>query len=141
MTVRPAAEADYEQLMRLYNGFVDEDRYSRHDNDSFNKVLNSPTNFIFVAEEANKLIGFISLSIRSVVRYKTPIAEVDEIYLAPQTRSKGYGKALMKAVIDKAKELNCHKLYVESAYKWKVAHKFYESIGFTNYGINYYLDL
>lgn len=141
MNIRLVTKGDYEELMNLYNGFVGEDRYSKHDNDSFKKVLNSPHNFIFVAEEDGKLAGFVSISTRDVIRYPKPIAELDELFVAPDYRQKGLGRELMRTVEDKAKEQGCYRLYIESHYDHKAAHKLYESLGFTNYGYHFIKNL
>lgn len=63
MQIRLAKESDYEKLMRLYNDFVGDDRYSKHNNDSFKNVLNSPKNFIFVAEDKGSIVGFAAFSV------------------------------------------------------------------------------
>lgn len=141
MNIRLVMEADYAELMVLYNGFVGEDRYSKHDNDSFKKVLNNPNNFVFVAEDNKNLVGFVAFSVRDVVRYPKPIAELDELFVSPTWRQKGLGKQLMQQVEDKAKELQCHRLYIESHYDHKAAHKLYESLGFKNYGYHFIKNL
>lgn len=141
MTIREAKKSDYKELMTLYNGFVDSDRYSKHDNDNFEKVRKNGNNFIYIAEDGDKLVGFASFSIRLVVRYPKPIAELDELYVVPAFRRKGVAKILMHKVLSKAKELNCYRLFIESNYKHEAAHKFYENIGFTNYGYHFIKDL
>lgn len=141
MTIREAKKSDYKDLMQLYNSFVDSDRYSKYGNDSFEKVRKSNNNFIYVAEDNGKLVGFVSFSVRLVIRYPKPIAELDELYVVPAFRRKSVGKMLMYKVLSKAKELNCHRLFIESHYKHEAAHKFYENLGFTNYGYHFIKDL
>lgn len=137
MKIRLAEQEDYQELMNLYNLFVGEDRYSQHDNDSFNRVLESDNEFIFVAEEQNKLIGFATSSIRNVVRYPKPIAELDELFVHPEYRKHGMGRKLMEIIEEKAKEQNCYLMYIESHYDHKAAHHFYESLGYKNYGYHF----
>jgi GNAT superfamily N-acetyltransferase len=141
MKIREATKQDYKRLMELYNDFVGSDRYSNHDNDSFERTLEDPDCYIYVAEEDNQMIGFVTFSVRNVVRYKKPIAEGDELYVMPEYRGKGYGKQLMQHIINKATELNCHRMFLESHYKHETAHKMYESMGFTNYGYHFIKDL
>jgi GNAT superfamily N-acetyltransferase len=141
MKIRIAKESDYENLMNLYNKFVGNDRYSKLDNDSFKKVITNKNNFIFVAEDNSKLIGFATFSVRLVVRYPKPIAELDELFVDENYRRAGVGKMLMNMILDKAKELGCYRLFIESHYDHKGAHKFYESLGFTNYGYHFIKNL
>lgn len=141
MHIRKAYEADYKGLMQLYNDFVGYDRYSNYDNDSFKKVFVNPNNFIFVAEDNDKLIGFATFSIRNVIRYPKQIAELDELFVLQSYREKGIGKKLMQHVEEKAKELDCYRIFIESHYDHKTAHKFYEGLGYTNYGYHFIKDL
>ena len=132
---------DYAPVMKLMNDFVGEDRYSRHDNDSYKIVLKSPSNFIYVAEDKEEIVGFITFSVRNVVRYPKLIAELDELYVVPEYREKGLGKHLMETVEVKAKELNCYRVYIESGKRFKGAHAFYEAIGYKNYGYHFIKNL
>ncbi|MFH1832608.1 MAG: GNAT family N-acetyltransferase [Candidatus Levyibacteriota bacterium] len=139
--IRTAKDTDYQQIVKLYNDFVGEDRYSKKDNDSFHKVLRSRSNFIFVAQDKNNLVGFATFSIRNVTRYKRPIAELDEMYVDTNYRGKGIGKRLMSEVEKQAKKLNCYRLYIESQYKHTLGHKLYESLGYKNYGYHFFKNL
>lgn len=141
MQIRKANKSDYEKLMKLYNLFVGENRYSNHDKDSFNKVINNPKSFIFLAEDKGNLIGFATFSLRDVVRFPKPIAELDEMYVLDKYQQKGIGKQLMKTIEDKARELSCYRIYIESSYDRQSAHKFYEALGYTNFGYHYAKDL
>lgn len=137
MTIRNAKESDYEELMKLYNLFVESARYSNHDNDSFHKVLNNPSNFILIAEDGGVITGFLTFSVRDVIRYPKQIAEVDELFVLEEYRKHGVGKQLMEQMEKKAKELNCHKIFIESATEREAAHKFYESLGYKNNGYHF----
>jgi len=132
---------DYEQLMSLYNEFVGEDRYSHHDNDSFERVIASPNNYVFVAEDASKFIGFIAFSAREVVRYPRIIVEVDELYVCPSYRKQAVGRKLFEQMEHIAKDLHCYRIFIESHYDHKAAHSFYEAIGYTNYGYHFVKNL
>jgi GNAT superfamily N-acetyltransferase len=59
---------------------------------------------------------------------KRPIAELDELYVKDKFRKKNVGRMLMEKVI-------------ETHYNHKAAHKFYEALGFTNYGYHFIKDL
>jgi GNAT superfamily N-acetyltransferase len=137
MDIRIANNDDYQQLILLYNKFVGSDRYSKYDNDSFKQVIKCSNNFIYVAVDSGKLIGFASFSVRIVVRYPKPIAELDELFVDESYRRTGVGRLLMEKVLEKSGELDCYRLYIESHYDHKTAHKFYEKLGFTNYGYHF----
>lgn len=141
MIIRKAKTEDYESIIPFLNGFVEEDRYSGKNKDSFLSALKKPENHIYVAEEDGKLIGFVTFSIRTVIRYVKPIAELDELYIAPSARKQGLGSKLVQTVIDAAAEKGCHRLFIESHYKHEAAHKLYEKMGFTNYGYHFIKNL
>ncbi len=141
MAIRKAKSEDYNQLMVLYNDFVGEDRYSKHNGDSFKEVLKSPDNYVFVAEENGKIIGFATASIRILVRYVKPIAELDELFVVEEFRKHGIGKKFMQKIEEIAKKRDCYRLYIASASRFEVAHKFYGGLGYTNYGFHFYKNL
>lgn len=141
MSIREVKESDYEELMSLYNLFVGNDRYSKEDNDSFKKVFNNPNNFVYVAEDKNKLVGFVTFSVRDVIRYPKRIAELDELFVLEAYRKKGVCRELMQQVEKKATTLDCYRIFIESHYDHKTAHKFYEALGYTNYGYHFIKNL
>jgi len=141
MNIRRAQLSDHQEIMKLYTLFIEDDRFSKPQSDSFATVINNPRNFIFVVEDADKLVGFASFSVRDVVRYPKPIAELDELFVSEAYRKKGAGKLLMEAVEKQARELECYRLFIESRYDKKVAHQFYEKLGYTNYGVHFIKNL
>lgn len=137
ITIRPAALEDYEEIIPLYNAFVSEERYTKKDNDSFEKVIQSNTNYMYVALDENRIIGFITFSTRNVVRYPKPILEIDELFVGISYRKHGVGRRLMEQMEEDARTLNCYRIFIESQYDHKGAHAFYESLGYKNYGYHF----
>lgn len=70
-----------------------------------------------------------------------PIAELDELFILESYRKHGIGKQLMEHIELTAREHNCYRLYIESSYRFKGAHAFYEKIGYTNYGYHFMKNL
>ena len=134
MIVRNAVSKDYKELMALYDAFMEVDRYASLSKDSFQKVIASKRNFVLIAEDKARLAGFITASARIVVRYPQPIMQVDELYVDPDFREHGLGKKLIQAIEDIAYENNWHRIYIESGYKYTIAHKFYEKNGYEKQG-------
>lgn len=141
MEIREAKKGDYQELIELFNDFVGDKRYINKGSDSFEEVLDDPSCFVYVAEEKGKLVGFVTFSVRRVIRYPKPIAEIDELFVSPGYRRKGLGNKLVEVVLDKVSELGCYRVFIETHYKHKGAHKLYESMEFTNYGYHFIKDL
>lgn len=126
-------------MMALYTDFL-ERSYSKPGNDSFQKVLDSKTNYVLVAEDGSRLAGFITASIRSIVRYAQPIMQVDELYVDPDFREHGLGRKLIQEIENLGAENNCLGIYIESAYKHAGGHKFYQKNGYEKRGY-YFLKI
>ena len=141
VNIREAEKKDYEKLMKLYNAFVGDERYSDKNGDSFEEVLASENNFVYVAEDKGNLVGFVSFSVRTVIRYPKPIAEMDEIYVTPAYRRKKLGTKLMETALEKAGDLGCHRMFIETHYDHELAHNLYEKMKFTKYGYHFIKDL
>jgi amino-acid N-acetyltransferase len=139
--IRAAREGDYKELMKLYDEFVEEDRYSGGNEDSFSEVLVSTENFIYVAEDKGKLVGFVTFSTRWVVRYPTLIAEMDELYVKSEYRRQGLGSKLVEAILKKAAELGCSRMFIDTHIKHEAAQKLSQKMGFTHYGHHFVKDL
>ena len=119
--------------MALYAAFLDRD-FSTPGNDGFQTVLNNETTYILVAEDDSKLAGFITASVRPVVRYVRPIMQIDELYVDPDFREHGVGRQLIQGAETIGVENNCHAIYIESGFDYTVAHKFYEKNSYEKVG-------
>ncbi len=136
--IRSAKAEDYREIMVLYGEFVDNaNRYSNFDADSFLRVIEDEKAFIDVAVIGEKIVGFISYSIRNVVRYPSAILEVEEFYVKPDQRRKGIGRKLMDHVLKVADKKNCSYVFLASAKERPEAHEFYKATGYNNYAYHF----
>lgn len=136
MKIRRAEPKDYARVMELYTGLVEDDtRFVEPGNDSFDFIISAKNRALFVAEDDGDLIGIAGVSTRRVVRYKEPIAQLEELYVDPQSRTKGTGRALVEAAEGFAREQGCNRFYIESGYKNEPAHSFYERIDYIKDGV------
>ena len=57
---------------------------------------------------------------------------IENVISHPDYRRKGYGKAVIKKVVNFVKDKNCYKVMLLStaSNQKEIAHKFYENIGF-----------
>ncbi len=141
MDIRPVKLTDYKELMKLFTLFVGDDRFLKPDSDSFKIVLKNSNSYIYVATDKEKLIGFATLSVRNVVRYSKSIAELDELFVLEEYRKHGIGKALIKKIEKKTKELNCKGIFIQSGKDHKIAHIFYKNLDYVKRGYYFTKDL
>lgn len=138
MKIRKARKEDYKKVVELYADFVNQpDRYKNFDNDSFLKVLEIPDFHFYLAEKEKRIVGFITFSKRTVVRYPKPIVEVEEFYVVPDLRRKGLGRKLMQKALGFAKKGKCQYVFLASSKDRVPAHKFYKALDFDEYAFHY----
>ena len=123
--IHQAKHSDYKRVMELYADFVNQpDRYKNHNNDSYKKAPKQPNHFMLVAKAGENIIGFITFSIRTVVRYPKPIVEVEEFYVAPNFRREGIGTRLMNKALDFSRQKDCQYIFLASSKDRVPAHEF-----------------
>ena len=141
MKIISAKNSDYKELMKLLSDFVGDKRYLKIGNDSFLKFLNNLNSYTYLLKDGKKLVGFITFSIRNVIRYPRPIAEIEELYIVPHYRGKGLSEKLIKLALKKVKKIGCSRIYIGSEFKWKIAHKLYKNTGFKKVGYQFIKEL
>ncbi len=80
--------------------------------------------FTIVAKQDDAIVGFIFMMI------DTGVATVDSLLVHHKSRREGVGTMLLKKAEEKAKELGCHVIRLETGHDWH-AKKFYEKHGYT----------
>jgi len=88
-------------------------------------------NPIFVAEEGQRIIGFIISNFNPYFKK----AIIENIFVIKEYRSKSIGKALLKSLLDKLAALKCEYVCALVEEKSEIAVDFYIKNGF-NKGIN-----
>ena len=87
--------------------------------------------YIYVAEENEKIVGFITAEIfKKKAWYTVQLGSINNIFVLEEYRNKGIGKALMKTAIDALKEVGITNIQLDTYNKNSNAIKFYEGLGF-----------
>lgn len=122
----------------MFGKFVeDENRYKKKNSESFHKFLKTKNCFADLVTIDGKIIGFITYSIRTVVRYPTSILEVEEFFVLEKYRRLKIGKQLMEKAISVAKKNNCYYVFLHSSKRRIPAHKFYKHMAFDEFAFSY----
>jgi GNAT superfamily N-acetyltransferase len=95
-------------------------------------LAGSSYSFLFVAESAGSTVGFISGELREgSPAFRSKIwASVDDVFVEPEHRNLGVGRALLESVETWAKERGAHGISLQVAAANKRGRKFYEELGF-----------
>lgn len=69
-----------------------------------------------------------------------PYGLLEDVYVEEEYRSHGIGNQLLKAVMAEAKDRGCPKLIGTSRYSRPQVHKWYEKLGFKDWGKEFRMD-
>jgi len=94
------------------------------------EFLEDPRHHIAVAVDNGLVVGFAS-GVHYIHPDKPPELWINEVGIAPTHRRRGLGKAVLKALFDAARELNCTTAWVLTDGGNPAAMKLYSSIGGT----------
>lgn len=103
------------------------------DHKSVNDYIDTPDGLMFVAEEDNQLIGFVTASMSELDSTVTkPIftGAIDEFYVMPAYRQHGYGEGLLQRAAKELKNFGVKQIYVEVWAFNQAALRLYEKLGF-----------
>jgi ribosomal protein S18 acetylase RimI-like enzyme len=95
-------------------------------------VANSGYSFLFVAAAGDQTVGFISGELRqgSPTFLPRTWASVDDVFVEPEYRNRGMGRALLQSVNDWAQERGADGISLQVAAANARGRKFYEDLGF-----------
>ena len=83
---------------------------------------------VFVVSED----GFAQVSFRTWMISGTPVALLEELYVAPEARGEGQGRALLELAMELARERGAISIELNTSEADVAARGLYESAGFTN---------
>ena len=96
----------------------------------YREQLGSGDVTVFLAEEGP--VGFAQLRYRGQIYSDAPAAYLEELYVVPDRRGKGLGRALLEAAIAAAREHGADIIDLGTSEDDTAARGLYESAGFTN---------
>jgi GNAT superfamily N-acetyltransferase len=106
------------------------------------RIRSYPEYRIYVAKAEDKIVGTFALLIMdNLAHMGAPSGIVEDVVVDPYWQGKGIGKQMMKFARKRCREMGCYKLALSSNLKRKVAHRFYESLGFKRHGYSFIVEL
>lgn len=127
MSVRAATPADLDAIMALERASFPTDAWSET---LMREELASPHGRYFALEVAGQLVGYAGL--RAPAGSKD--ADVQTIAIAAEARGRGYGRTLLRALLDEAAARRVAEVFLEVRADNPVAQALYVSEGFTEIG-------
>lgn len=99
-------------------------------------ALNDANVHVFVIRDCGHIVATATLCVKHTLEFT--IGDVESVVVTSRCRGLGYGKALMLALIEAAKELGVHHLQLTSHPGRVAANELYRGLGFERYETNCY---
>lgn len=99
-------------------------------------AMNDANTHVYVIREDGHIVATGTLCIKHTLEFT--IADIESVVVSSNYRGRGYGKELMKAMIDMAKQLNVHHIQLTSNPARVAANRLYQELGFERYETNCY---
>jgi PhnO protein len=97
--------------------------------------------YLVGVNENDKPLGFLSCHGQSLLHHEGMVFEIQEMYVAKNSRDQGIGKALYAALEERLKALDCQSLEVTTNAKRTDARKFYLKLGFEQNHVKFVKEL
>lgn len=147
-TIRPGRRGDAAEAARLWMQSAEE--HTSHDRvyetspgaektmrRFLADVAKSSYSFLFVAVVGDRTVGFISGELRqgSPTFLPKTWASVDDVFIEPEYRNRGMGRALLQSVQAWAQERGADGISLQVAAANSRGRKFYEDLGFRDISV------
>ena len=135
LNIRKATKNDIDNIVKIktnnckeiYEDILNEkyiDKTSYEESYKFLSNKKDDNSYLYVLTKDNKIVGYSKFSIVKDEDYDSLI---DEFYVEPKFKNKGYGTVLFNYTKEFLKQRDCHKLSTWCAYKDKVTKQFFKN--------------
>jgi GNAT superfamily N-acetyltransferase len=132
LTIRAIEEKDKDQWLKLWAGYLEfyKSTISSEQTElTWKRLINNELKmFGFVAESEEGVIGFTHCLFRPSTWTETDYCYLEDLFVDPNIRGKGIGRALMNKVVELAKEKKSKRVYWTTQEFNKTARVLYDSI-------------
>ena len=135
MTIREIQKEDNQQIAAVIRQVFINDGYPKTGTafadiqlDYMFETYDKPKSIYFVIEDSGKLIG--GAGIAQLDNSDEYICELQKMYFLNEARGKGIGHQMILKCLEKAKEFNYEKCYLETLPEMLAAQKLYKKVGF-----------
>jgi GNAT superfamily N-acetyltransferase len=145
LTIRAIEERDKVQWLKLWAGYLEfyKSTISPEQTElTWRRLINNELKmFGFVAESEEGVIGFTHCLFRPSTWTETDYCYLEDLFVDPNIRGKGVGRALMNKVFELAKEKNSKRVYWTTQEFNETARILYDSITPVSEFVQYRLGL
>jgi GNAT superfamily N-acetyltransferase len=132
LTIRAIEEKDKDKWLKLWAGYLEfyKSTISPEQTElTWKRLINNELKmFGFVAESEEGVIGFTHCLFRPSTWTETDYCYLEDLFVEPNIRGKGVGRALMNKVFELAKEKNSKRVYWTTQEFNETARVLYDSL-------------
>lgn len=122
---------DIEELIELYKKLAPFENSIEESIEIYKEILKDEQYLILTAKEEKVIGSVLGICCKSIATGGRPFLVIEDVIVNENVRGKGIGRNLISAIEEFGKEKHCaYGILVSSGFR-KEAHKFYESLGFT----------
>ena len=99
-------------------------------------ALNDAYVHVYVIREEGRIVATGTLCIKHTLEFT--IADIESLVVGSRCRGRGYGKELMRAMVEAAKSFKAHHIQLTSNPARVAANRLYQDLGFERYETNCY---
>lgn len=92
-------------------------------------------------DEEGEEAGWVYLYVISNDLHDQPVGVIENLFVHERFRRAGVGSELIRALVNKAKEVGCYKVVGTSRHENIKVHEFYKKLGFQDRGLEFRMDL
>jgi len=145
LNIRELKETDKDRWLELWAGYLEfyKSNLSTEQTEfTWKRLINNEQKMHgFVAETENVVIGFTHCLFRPSTWTETDYCYLEDLFVDPNIRGKGVGRALMNRVVELAKEKNSKRVYWTTQEFNKTARVLYDSITSVSEFVQYRLPI
>jgi len=143
VTIRPLGAADHDDWIRLWGGYLEFYRHQLSTEQNaltFARILDDAVAMWgAVAVDDGRPVGIVHWLTHSSTWSDAPYCYLEDLFVDPEARASGVGRALIGHVTDWATEHGIPKVYWQTAYDNATARRLYDKVE-TNEFIVYEVD-
>ena len=141
MEITEATQTDIDQILRLQTQIYRVESLAPNAKITLKKQLKDKACDILVTKDHGQVVATVTIYYIQVAARAKPYALLEGLVVDQNVRGHGIGTALFKKCIEIAKSKNCYKMIFTSGTDRPEAHKFYEKLGFRQWGLEFRMDL